>query len=130
MRWDPAEDRRYATMWDDPGGGKDKAKTNWAANLLAYRGLSMLPSAPTGRGLATTGFGRIDDDWMFTWPLWSHPLSSDVVRSLLTLDLLTGRSLANRRLSAMGIEACFRSSRIQVGTPPLHKINFTPSMAV
>ncbi|MDE2507548.1 MAG: hypothetical protein KGM43_10070, partial [Planctomycetota bacterium] len=56
MRWDPQEDRRYAHMWSDPTASGNRAKTNWALNLLAYRGLLLTPSVPTSNGLRTTGW--------------------------------------------------------------------------
>ena len=83
LRWDPVEDRRYAMMWSDPTASGNKATTNWALNLLAYRGLQLFPAVPIGKKLGTTGFSVNDRQYEFSWPLWSVPLKCDTVRSLL-----------------------------------------------
>ena len=71
MRWDPAEDRRYALLDRDPTATGNKPRTVWIANLLAYHALAWFPSAPTARGLLTTGWDRSGE--AFTWPLWQVP---------------------------------------------------------
>jgi len=130
LRWDPVEDRRYSLMWADPTASGNKAKTNWALNLLAYRGLQLLPSMPAGRRLATTGFARRGGRLEWTWPVWTPPLDVDVVRSLLARRDLQDDEPNRRKLAAIGIAEIFRSVRIQVGNPPLHKLNFSPATAV
>jgi len=129
MRWDPQEDRRYAVMWSDPTASSNKAKTNWATNLLAYRGLQLLPTVPRSKGLFTTGWS--DDEYLaWNWPIWTGAISSWVIRSLLSHPLLTDESGNRNALSALGVAAVYRSIRVQVGNPPLHKVNFTPSQRV
>ena len=119
MRWDPNEDRRYALMWDDPTSSSNKTLTNWAINLLAYHGLQLWASVPTNRYLRTVGWsgGRIKT---WTWPVWNVPLTSDVVRTTLALDF------KKTILAQRGVAAVYRTCRLQVGNPPLHKINFSP----
>jgi hypothetical protein len=130
MRWDPLEDRRYAMMWSDPTSSGNAPKTNWALNLLAYRGLQLLPFVPVqGRG-ATTGFSVLDGDLAWTWPIWTEWLSPDVVRSLLALDELQQKAPDRVQLGHRGIVEVFRAARIQVGNPPLHKLNFAPAESV
>lgn len=129
MRWNPQEDRRYAVMWSDPTASGNKAKTNWASNLLGYRGLRLISSAPTFRGLRTTGW-RSDPDQTWRWPIWNGDLSIDVIRSLLSHPLLVSQTLSRGGLSALGVVALFESSRVQVGNPPLHKVNFSPAYQV
>ena len=128
MRWNPQEDRRYAVMWSDPGK-VDKPKTNWATNLLGYRGLQLLSSAPVFRGLRTTGW-RSDPDPTWRWPIWHRALSIDVIRSLLAHPLLVSQTPPRDQLSALGITALFESSRVEVGNPPNCKVNFTPAYQV
>jgi hypothetical protein len=120
MRWDPVEDRRYALMWSDPTASDNKSLTNWAINLLGYHGLQLLPSAPTGKGLQSTGWTR-NADIEFTWPIWISRLKLDSVRSIMVQE--------PGRLKALHPEvaAIFQSIRLQVGNPPLHKINFSPA---
>jgi hypothetical protein len=130
MRWDPAEDRRYALMDRDPTAGDNKSRTVWMANLLAYRSLVLFPCAPTVHGLGVTGWTKTESDLVFTWPMWESPLRPEVIRSLLQMQELCDTELDRSRLRARGIVAAFRSRRIQVGDPPLHKINFTPARSV
>ena len=130
LRWDPAEDRRYALMWADPTSAGNEARTVWAANLLAYHGLRLLPGIPGARHLAATGFRRTGRKLSFTWPLWDAPASLDTVRSLLSCHALQEEAPDREQLAAIGVAEVLRSERIQVGTPPLHKINFAPSQPV
>jgi hypothetical protein len=127
MRWDPVEDRRYALMDRDPTASDNKSRTVWMANLLAYRGLALFFSAATLRSLETTGWTEINSNQIFTWPIWEEPLSSEVIQSLMQLQELYNERLDRARVRARGIVAIFRSQRIQVGDPPLYKINFTPA---
>lgn len=129
MRWDPVEDRRYALMDRDPTAGDNQPRTVWMANLLAYRALSLFPSVPTRHGLATVGWTRQEEP-VFTWPLWEHPIDPDSIRSLLVLPELRNISSDSRNRGALwarGIQAVYRSRRIRVGTGANFKINFTPS---
>jgi CRISPR-associated endonuclease Cas3-HD len=129
MRWDPAEDRRYALMDRDPTASDNKSRTVWMANLLGYRALSLFPSAPGQGRLATTGWG-LRTAAAFTWPLWEGTADPDTIRSLLQLWELTEEDVDQSALRARGIAAVFRARRMQVGNPPLHKINFSPARAV
>jgi len=130
MRWDPMEDRRYALMDRDPTASGNKPRTVWMANLLAYRALALLPSAPTRKGLVTTGWSRFGDDLAFTWPIWDHAIGPDAIRSLLQSPELSMSEPAGIMLRAQGVTAVFRARRLQVGNPPLHKINFSPARRV
>jgi len=123
LRLDPLDDRRYALMWDDPTAQGNESKTMWAANLLAYRALSLFPSFSMGTHLKTTGFDR--SNRKFSWPLWTSPLHLSVIRSLLSLSAFAERPLNRSRLNAMGILEVYETERIQVGKPPLVKINFS-----
>jgi len=130
MRWDPIEDRRYAMMWSDPTSSGNEAKTNWALNLLAYRGLQLMPCVPKARRAATTGFSSHNQSLDWTWPLWSAWLTQNSVRTLLSLQELQDDEPPRAVLAPRGIVEVFRASRIQVGNPPLHKLNFTPPRSV
>jgi len=123
LRLDPLDDRRYALMWNDPTAAGNESKTMWAANLLAYRALSMFPSFPVNGSLKTTGFDN--SNRQFTWPIWTRPIPLTVIRSLLSLPSLIRRPLDRGLLHAMGIEEVYESTRIQVGAPPLVKLNFS-----
>jgi hypothetical protein len=129
MRWDPVEDRRYALMADDPTAANNVSKTSWALNALAYRGLALFPSVPTASGLRTTGWSAGREP-VFTWPIWSPPLPRDMVASLLAHCPFAGNPAELDAVSARGVAAVYQSTRIQVGNPPLHKINFTPARRI
>jgi hypothetical protein len=125
MRWDPQEDRRYAVMWSDPTASDNKAMTNWAVNLLAYRGLQLCTSVPTASELRTTGWlSQSETAWR--WPIWRGGLSLDVVRSTLLHPLLVSSSPPRALLSVIGIVALYQSGRVKVGK----YINFTPAHRV
>lgn len=125
MRWDPIEDRRYALMDRDPTASDNKSCTVWMANLLAYRALVLFPSVPRGAHLGTTSWSWDGEAKNFTWPIWEHPLDVQAIRSLLSLRDLAGTTPSHSELRALGVVAAFRARRIQVGNPPLHKINFS-----
>jgi hypothetical protein len=124
LRWAPLEDRRYALMWDDPTGQTVRAL--WAANLVAYNGLRLLPVADLGGRLGTSGFsGFGDGPRFFSWPIWEGFLCVDTLRSLLSLDLLREPLPNWTTLERMGVVEVFRCERILVGEPPNAKRNFS-----
>lgn len=130
MRWDPLEDRRYALMDRDPTAADNKSRTVWMANLLAYLALVLFPSAPVRKGLATTSWSVLDGMPTFTWPIWGPSVGLDTIRSFLQLPKLTEEKPEWSDLRERGIVALFRTRRIQVGNPPLHKINFSPARSL
>ncbi len=123
MRWDPNEDRRYALMWENPTANGNEALTNWPINLLAYHGLQLLPSVPTAAGLKSAGWSKHEQE-NFTWPIWTALLGIDCVRTIM---LQNSQRLFQHQCE---VAAIFQSTRLQVGNPPLHKINFSPARNV
>ena len=122
LRWDPADDRRYALRWDDPSS--DPSTTMRGANRLAIEALPLLPTAPARGELATTAFhGKGARDTFLTWPIWSTPINCDVARSLLTADV---KAIGSRQREALGLDTAFTSARITTGKFR----NLTPSMPV
>lgn len=82
LRWDPADDRPYATRWKNPSN--DPVMTVLGANCLAIEALSLFPTAIVAQRLETTGFARrYRQGTYWSWPIWTTPISLDVVRSLL-----------------------------------------------
>lgn len=126
LRWDPVEDRRYALLDRDPSD--EGTRTVWMANLLAYRGLALLPAAPTSRGLATAGWERSQET--FTWPLWGHFLGIGAVKSLIQMRELMAERPDPALLAARGVHVVLRVRRIQVGSGANRKVNFTPARVV
>jgi CRISPR-associated endonuclease/helicase Cas3 len=125
FRWDPGDDRRYAYAWGDPSG--EEVRTEHGANLLAAFALPLFPVVLTTGGCATTGFDDRTEPKAFTWPVWDSPVGVDAARSLLASGALRGPEPDRVRLRAAGASDLFRVWRIEVGRPPLSKLNFTAS---
>jgi len=117
LRWDPNDDRRYALRWGNPSNSsKSPIRTVRGANRLAIEALPLLPTAPSGKKLATTGFTQRPGDGVYwSWPIWVVPLQLDPVRSLLALRDLQVTNPDRRCAAARGIAEIFRSQRITVG---------------
>lgn len=125
LRFDPVEDRRYALLDRDPTAANNKSTSEWMANLLAYRALSLFPCVITQRGSETTGWAELSEAWYFTWPIWGPSLSVETIRTLLG-----NRELANLKpsdsLRRIGVETVFRARRVANGD----YVNFSPAFAV
>lgn len=125
LRWDPRDDVRYALRWRNPSGDPDRKRRGsmLGANALAVHGLPLLPTAPVGTRLRTTGFSRRHRQVTWTWPIWETPLPVAVVRSLLCLQELQTPSPPREELARRGIAEIYRSRRITTGKYR----NFTPA---
>ena len=114
LRWDPADDRRYALRWKEPSG--DRIRTVRGANRLAIEALPLLPTAPVGSDLQTTGLRRRPGEGVgFTWPIWTTPVGVDTVRSLLSLTELQKDKPDGLALAGRGILETYRSLRLTLG---------------
>jgi hypothetical protein len=125
LRFDPIEDRRYALLDRDPTASDNKSRSEWMANLLAFRALSFFPCAITQRGSATTCWHEDADGLSFRWPLWRSPLSQNTIRSLLGHQSL-GSSNPITSLRMLGVEAVYCSRRISNGD----YVNFSPAFGL
>ena len=131
LRWDPADDRRYALRWKNPSN--DPNVTVRGANRLAIEALPLFSTAPDGRKLQTTGFTqRWRQGVRWTWPIWTRPVSLDTARSIIQLsDLQPPKMDADEsivtnwrsRLEHLGIAVVLQSQRITTGKFR----NFTPA---
>lgn len=129
LRWDPADDSRYALQWRNPSGDPSRRTggSMLGANRLAIEGLPLMPTAPQASALATTGFrGRKSSDTFWTWPIWTVPLDLDVVRSLLSRSELQADVPNHADLLELGICDVFRSQRLTIGKVR----NFTPGQSI
>jgi hypothetical protein len=125
LRWDPQDDVRRALRWRGPSGDPERRKRGnvLGANRLAIEGLPLLPTIPVGRELRTTGFsGRGSQNTFWTWPIWSGPLSLDVVRSLLAMPEVQGE-FEDPALHSRGVLQVMRCRRLTIGKFR----NFTPA---
>jgi hypothetical protein len=129
MRWDPEDAKEYALRWRNPSVGG--AASVWGANRLAFEALPLFPTAPTGRGLRTTGFRTRERAHEFTWPVWSQPAGVDTVRALVGMGELNRDEPPDRRaLEAMGIAEVFRSQRVRIGQGANFKVSFRAARSV
>lgn len=129
MRWDPADDIRYALRWDNPSGDRNRkiSGSMWGANRLAIEALPLFPVQPVGNRLATTGFSEGPRRPVeLSWPVWSVPIELADLRSLLTLPTLQAPAPDQGRLAPRGVVAVFRCQRVTQGKFR----NFTPAMPV
>ena len=125
LRWDPEDDVRYALRWRNPSGDPERKRRGsvLGANALAIHGLPLLPTAPIGTRLRTTGFSRLDRHVTWSWPIWEPQVSLPVVRTLLALAELQVPSPPRADLMRRGIAEIYRSQRITTGKYR----NFTPA---
>jgi len=122
LRWDAADYRPHALRAEDPSG--DPIRTMRGANRLAVEALPLFPTVPERGGLSTVAFADTDAGTEVTWPIWSEPLSLDVVASLLACEDVqkADRSTVVRR----GVAQVFRARRFTDG----QYRNFSPAMAL
>lgn len=117
LRWDPAEDRRYALRANDPSG--DPAGMQHGANRLAAIGLPALPGAAIRRrgtrflnlGTSYGGDGAI----RVTWPIWTRAARLPGIRALLSHPALSQDDPKEIRTSLLDIPMVFRARRMSVG---------------
>jgi len=131
FRWDPADDRRYALLADDPTATGNKPKTIWGANRLAFEALRLFPCVRSRGQPATIGWRLIDGEFVWRWPLWSVALAPPVISSLLAAgDLWRDDIDARGRLRARGAFAVYQTRRLTVGHAPNQKFNLAPTVPV
>ena len=129
LRWDPADDIRYALRWDNPSGDRNRKTSGsmWGANRLAIEALPLFPVQPIGDRVATTGFSEAPRSATeLTWPVWSTPTGLAEVRSLLTIPTLRAIIPDHDQLAPRGIVAVYRCQRI---TRDKYR-NFTPARPI
>lgn len=118
LRWDPAEDRRYALRADDPSG--DPAGMQHGANRLAAVGLPVMAGTIIRRRAemrflnAGTRY-EADGGIGFTWPIWTMPARLSGIRALLSHPALAEEEIRPDRLRPLGVAHAFRARRISVG---------------
>lgn len=129
MRWDPADAAEYALQWGDPSA--DGASAVWGANWLAFHALPCFPVHPNGPRLRTTAIRRAPKtDPEFRWPVWDYPLDLDTAASLLARAELQEKEPNPAVLSALGITAAFRATRVRIGQGANYKVSFRPATAL
>jgi hypothetical protein len=108
LRWDYADDRRYALRADDPSGNKQT--TEHGAHRLAILGLLSYQSVPQvderwGRvSLATGGWSRERRATIATWPLWERPARLGAIEAMLDSPSFS-----------RGVTGTVRAQRVAVG---------------
>ena len=114
MRWDTQDEKRqYALQAIDPtNGSKNPPLADVGANFLAVEALPFFPVVPD-QWASQVGFDRDESGRCRRWPIWTHPLSADAIRSLLTLPFgdLDEWPTVHRR--AIGVSTVFQSGIVQ-----------------
>lgn len=103
LRWDPGSERNWALMANNPN--RDGTRVDAPLEWLAFRGLPLLPSFPSGTKIITTGVVGGGDDMTFTWPLWNAPASLHTTRSVLQV-VWTGDAKERRARGIFAISRC------------------------
>ncbi|MEX0776836.1 MAG: hypothetical protein WD042_14120 [Phycisphaeraceae bacterium] len=126
LRWDPAEHHGYAHQWTNPS--KERTVSVRGGNWLALAAMSLLTTISECCEVGTIAFGRPDGKRQcLTWPIWTRPVSLNVVRSLLTLSALHQANPKTTDLERLGIGAIYRCDRIMTST---YYRNFTPAQRI
>ncbi len=129
LRWDPADDRRHALRWGDPS--KEPNLTVRGANRLAVEAVPLFPVVPVASKARTVGFTSRQEAgeraWVtwWTWPIWGPPLSTEAVKTILSLRELQAVEVDRERLRELGILEVYRARRVTEGKFR----NFTPAVA-
>ena len=112
LRWDLLDEtRRYALQAVDPTNTRQNPiVTVRGANRMAIEALPLFPIMPSAHGSRTTGFTRIDNVQVWTWPIWSRPIDMNVVRSLVAHPLLFALHPDRKHLNQLGVTEVYRSS--------------------
>ncbi|TVQ59067.1 MAG: hypothetical protein EA379_12055 [Phycisphaerales bacterium] len=132
LHLDPSEDRRHAHQWNKPAGDPNRKSAGGmlGANRLAIEAFPVFTSIPYQDALHTLGFtGQRSYNTRWTWPIWTHPITLDQLRSVLAFRELQSDTIdpgLMNKLRARGIVAVFRTRRILVGKTP----NFTPPVCI
>ena len=129
LHFDPSEDRRHAYQWAKPSGDPARKREGGmlGANRLAMEAWPLFQAVARGDRLQTRGFrGTRANNTRWTWPIWSAPISEQLVASVLALETLQSDALDGEELHSQGIAAAYRCKRILVGKTP----NFTPAKAI
>jgi hypothetical protein len=100
LGWDNTVSRDYALRARDPS--TDQKCGVPGADWLALRGLSFLVVVPRGDRLLTTCCTGGWKSGLFRWPLWTPPLPSEVIGSLLRCDM-TRMSIQERLARGVGV---------------------------
>jgi len=79
FRWTIETQRNWATRGSNPRVGSDHPYTSHTFEALAFCAFC---SFTPGKDRSPPGFFK----YIFRWPLWSHPLSLNAIKSLLCLD--------------------------------------------
>lgn len=103
LGWDATSMRGYALRASDPS--TDKKLGVPGADWLAVRGLASLPVVPVRTQIRTTGCTGGWKTGTFRWGLWTVPLTRELARSTLRLDL---EHMGRAERAARGIGAVLR----------------------
>lgn len=110
MRWDTQDEKRqYALQSVDPtNNSKNPPMADRGANFLAAEALPLFPLVPDRRA-GQAGFEGKGESRCWNWPIWTHPLSLDVVRSLLAVPFADSEEWSATDRHEIGVSVIFQS---------------------
>jgi len=106
LSWNASAPRVYAYRADNPSG--EKRGSVPAADWLAFVGLRFFPVASRRSRLLTACVAGGWKDSTMRWPVWTPPLTTNAIRSVLTWRGLR-ESDVHEQASAAGIAALYES---------------------
>ncbi len=107
LGWDVVDDRIYALRASNPS--PERKFTNPGPEALAILGLSLHPVFGNSDRTFTQGCSGLWKAGSYSWPLWSKPASSYMVKSLLAHGYDPAASDRNRWFRSWGIFRILRS---------------------
>jgi CRISPR-associated endonuclease/helicase Cas3 len=110
MRWDTQDEKRqYALQSVDPtNNSKNPPMADRGANFLATEALPLFPLVPN-RWADQAGFEGEGEGRRWSWPIWTHPLSLEVVRSLLAVPFADSEEWSAAGRHEIGVSVIFQS---------------------
>jgi CRISPR-associated endonuclease/helicase Cas3 len=109
MRWDTQDEKRqYALQSSDPTGSDNPPAADLGANFIAVEALPLFPLVPDRKG-GQAGFRGKGSDRYWSWPIWTCPISLDVVRSLLAVPMTASKGWPALNRREVGISTVFQS---------------------
>ena len=126
MRWDTQDEKRqYALQSVDPTKSDNPPTADLGANFLAAEGLPLLPLVPDRRASQAEFGGEREDRW--SWPIWTHPLTLDIIRSLLAVPFADLGEWPATHRREIGVSAIFQS---RIYKPSGRYKCFTPARSI
>lgn len=108
-RWNPAEFRSAAYTTTNPAD--TDFRDHPGLNVIAFIGLTFYPVVDSSKNKSTPGFIRTLGNNLFSWPIWSEPLATEEISSVLHHPEIHMPELNHLLLSQVGITRVWRTRK-------------------